>query len=33
VVSPKNLALKPVNGKLKFTVAPQSVTVISVKTN
>lgn len=32
-VSPKNFALKPANGKLKFTVAPQSVTVISVKTN
>ncbi len=31
VVSPKNLALKATNGQLKFTVAPQSVTVISVK--
>ena len=33
LVAPKNLALKSANGKLKFTIAPQSVTVISVKTH
>lgn len=33
LVTPKNLALRPANGKLKFTIAPQSVTVISVKTH
>lgn len=33
VVSPTALSLKAINGKLKFTVAPQSVTVISVKAN
>ena len=31
LVSPKNISLKASNGKLKFTIAPQSVTVVSLK--